>query len=240
MDKDGNLPEWLRLPHSLAESGDPIEGNPYPKEHPAYQVWIDATRRAEGEVCRIDAEASSSLTPANADNWLPALAVSKFDVWARRGVKVVWTDAAMRQYDRWLLDYANAWIEDVSRCLTAHPPPFPPELVLTDLRRRLGARVVYWKAESRRYRSLQEAHAAAAVPAVPRVPSGELVKRRRHLVQKHRGDHGFSASGFAQRVGISESAIRGIVREDWTRFNRATQDRLLTAINVTREEWYRE
>ena len=68
MDEDGKLPEGLRLPESLAESGDPVEGNPYPIEHPAHQVWMDATRQAETEVSRINSEASSSLTPATADD----------------------------------------------------------------------------------------------------------------------------------------------------------------------------
>lgn len=91
MDEDGNLLERLRLPESLVGSGDPVEGNPYPVEHPAHQVWIDATRRAEMEVIRINADASSLLTPATADEWMPTLVVAKFDVWARRGVRVVWS-----------------------------------------------------------------------------------------------------------------------------------------------------
>ena len=67
------------------------------------------------EVSRINAEASSLLTPATANEWMPTLVVAKFDVWAKRGVQVVWTDDAVRHYDGWLVGYANAWIESVSR-----------------------------------------------------------------------------------------------------------------------------
>jgi hypothetical protein len=130
MDDEGRLSEGLQLPESLAESGDPVEGNPYPTEHPAHQVWMDATRQAEMEVSRINSEASSSLTPDNADEWMPMLVVAKFDVWAGRGVQVVWTDHAVREYDGWLVSYANVWIDSVSRFLTSHPPPFSPERVL--------------------------------------------------------------------------------------------------------------
>ena len=44
---------------------------------------------------------------------MPTLVVAKFDVWAKRGVQVVRTDDAEREYAVWLVDYANAWIEAV-------------------------------------------------------------------------------------------------------------------------------
>jgi hypothetical protein len=113
------------------------------------------------EVIRINADASSLLTPATADEWMPTLVVSKFDVWAARGAKVVWTDDAVHEYDAWLVGYANGWIESVSRLLMSHAPPFPPEMALGDLRRLLAARVHHWKAEARLHRLQQEANAPA-------------------------------------------------------------------------------
>jgi hypothetical protein len=83
MDEEGKQPEGLRLPATIAESGDPGTTNPYPTEHPAHQVWVDATRKAEMEVSHINSEASSLLTPATADEWMPTLVIAKFDVWAR-------------------------------------------------------------------------------------------------------------------------------------------------------------
>ncbi len=192
------------------------------------------------EVSNINSAASSALSPATASDWMPAMVVAKFNVWARRGVQVVWTDDAVEQNDAWLVRYADAWIDSVSRSLTSHPPPFPPESLLAELRRRLAARVHHWKAEARRYRRQQEAAAGAAAPEVQRRPSDDLVERRRPAVRKYRDDRDLTATGFARVVGISATAVRGIIREDRTRFNRSTQDKLLTAIGITRDEWYRE
>ena len=98
MDEDSNSPERFRLPKSFGESDDPVEGNPFPTEDRAHQVWSDATREAQAEICRINADASMTLTRENADAWAPTLIVAKFDVWAKRGVQVVWTDDAAREY----------------------------------------------------------------------------------------------------------------------------------------------
>jgi hypothetical protein len=239
MDEDGNVPERLGLPNSFAEPDDPVEDNPFPPEHSAHRVWWEATRQAQGEIHRINIEAFGSLIPENADEWMPTLIVAKFDVWAKRGVQVVWTDDAERRYAVWLVDYANAWIESVSRYFLSHRPPSAPATILADLRRRLGARVHHWRAEALRYRVQQEAHAAAATPVQPK-PSAELIKRRRDAVWKHRDAHGHNAIGFARRLGISDTVIRAIIREDRKRFTRARQEKLLAVIGMTREEWYRE
>jgi hypothetical protein len=240
MDDDQDLGARFRLPESFAEAGDPVEGNPYPTEHPAHQVWIGATRKAEMEVIRINSDASSMLTPATAGEWMPTLVVGKFDAWAGRGVQVVWTDDDLHQYDAWLVGYANGWIDAVSRLMTSDPPPFPPERVLADLRRRLGARVLHWKAEARRYHVEHEDHAGVSAPeAHPRV-SREVVERRRRAVRAYCDGHELDAVGFARNVGISETAVRGIIREDRKRFDHGTQEKLLAVIGMTREEWYRE
>lgn len=191
------------------------------------------------EVSRINSEAPSSLTLATADAWMPTMVIAKFDAWARRGVQVVWTHEAVQQYDGWLVRYGNGWIESVSRLLTSHAPPFPLERVLADLRRRLAARVHHWKAEARRYRIQQEAH-AAAIAEVQRPPSAQLVERRRLAVRKYRDDHDLDAVGFAQTVRIDETVVSAIIRGDWKRFKRGAQEKLLAVIGMTREDWYRE
>jgi hypothetical protein len=240
MHDDQDLSSRLRLPESLAESGDPIEGNPYPIEHRAHQVWMDATRQAEMEMSRINSDASALLIPATADEWMPQQVIAKFDVWARRGLQVVWTDDTVREYDRFLVDYANAWIESVSRLLAARRPPFSSESHLADLRRRLAARVHHWKVEARRHRIQQEAQAAAAAPEIQKAPAAELVERRRLAVRKYREDHDLDAVGFAQTVGISDTVVSAIIREDWNRFKRGAQEKLLAVIGMAREDWYRE
>ena len=240
MNEDGNTPERFELPKSFAEASDPVGGNPFPPEHPAHGMWLDATRQAEAEVCRLNAAAHTALTLETAGEWMPTLVVAKFDVWAKRGVRFVWTDQAEQQYAVWLVDYANEWIEPIARYFTTHPPPFPADRFLADLQRRLGARVQHWRTEALRYRVQQDAHAAAAASRVQRQPSPELVKRRRDAIERYRDAKGLDALAFARKVGVSESVIRAIVREDKTRFKSVAQERLLEAIGTTREEWYRE
>ena len=124
MDDDQETSGRFRLPESFSQTDDPVGGNPYPQQHPAHEVWAGATRRAEAEISRINAEAAASLTPDTANDWMQGLAVAKFGVWAKRGVQVIWTDEALRAYERWLVDYANAWIDSISRYLASRPPPF--------------------------------------------------------------------------------------------------------------------
>jgi len=246
MDEDANVPERFRLPTSFGESDDPVDRNPYPPEHQDHRAWLEATRRAQAEVCRISSDAfalsgaSSSLTPENADGWLPAMAVAKFDVWAARSLEFVRTDDAVRLYALGLVDYANGWIDSVSEYFASHPPPFPPDRFLADLRSRLGTRVYHWREEALRRLVQHDAHGAAAALQGPTAPSAGVIERRHYLIQKHRNAHGLSAVGFARKVGISDTVIRGIVREDWKRFNRVTQEKLLRALGMTREDWYRE
>jgi len=154
-------PERIRLPETFLSAGDPVDGNPFPMEDARHKVWTDATRRAEEETCRINSRSLSSLTPSNAQDWLPMLIVEKFNVWAERGVHVVWSDGAVRHYDGWLLGYANACIDEVLRFYARYPPPVSAESILINLRNLLGARVQYWKAEARRYRAEQELNRAA-------------------------------------------------------------------------------
>jgi hypothetical protein len=239
MDDDDDRLGRFRLPESFAESGDPVEANPFPPEHPAHQVWMDATRKAEMELSCINTDAPALLTPATAHEWMLMLVVAKFDVWARRGVQVAWTDDAVRSYGRWLVDYANAWIESLFTRVT-HLPRLPREMFLDDLRRRLAARVQHWKAEAGRHRVQHEALAAAAAPETLRPPSRELVERRRRAVRKYCKDHDLDAVGFARAVGVSDSVIRGIIREDRGRFDRGVQEKLLSLIAMAREQWYRE
>ena len=240
MDDKGNPPDWLRLPKSVADSDDPIDRNPYPIEHPAHRVWSKATREAQAEVCRINADASMTLTPESADGWAQILLVAKFDAWARRGLQVVWTDQVEREYAAWLVEYANAWIESMSRFFASYPPPFPPDLILAELRSRLGARVHHWRAEAFQHRLQHETRVAAAAPQAPPRASAALVKRRRAAIRRHRYAYDLTAPAFARSIGISATAVKGIVREDRTRFNDATQEKLLKAIGMTREEWYDE
>jgi hypothetical protein len=142
--------ERFRLPDSFASVGDPVEGNPFPIDHPLHQVWIGATRKAEEEVCHNTATALLNLAPSAARDWPAALILAKFDAWAQRGASVVWSDRAVQHYDQWLVAYANSWLDQAAQPYTSAPPADPVDGSLMELRNRLGAQVHAWEAVARR------------------------------------------------------------------------------------------
>ncbi len=46
-------PRTFQLPESFIGTGDPQDSNPFPPSDPRHNVWTEATRVAEEEVCRI-------------------------------------------------------------------------------------------------------------------------------------------------------------------------------------------
>jgi hypothetical protein len=113
--------ERFQLPDRFASLGDPVEGNPFPVDHPLHQVWIEATRKAEEEMCHITSTALMNLTPSPAQDWPATLIIAKFDAWAQRSASVVWPDRAVHHYDQWLVCYANSSLVEVVRRYTSAP-----------------------------------------------------------------------------------------------------------------------
>ena len=101
--------DLLKLPPGLKSDGDPVEGNPFSNEDARHQVWKEATRDAEDKLhlLQFNLLQSSRVAAEEPNTRLVNLAVAKFDIWAERGVRVVWDDAAVRGYDKWLESYAN-------------------------------------------------------------------------------------------------------------------------------------
>lgn len=219
-----------RLPEGFDSARDPVEGNPFPPDDPRHSVWSDATRAAEEELRPIMSRiAAEPWVFANDDDGTLAIVTLKFWVWAKRGVHVVWSDAAVRHYDDWLVRYANGWLDILSAD--------SGEAVLGRIRFQLAALVEHWKAEARRYRAAQERHAKEPLVLPSKVSAGLMAWRnsaiRQHLHAKH-----LTAAGLALKVAISDSAIRGIVREDRKRFAEDTRDRLLKELGITARQWY--
>lgn len=172
--------ESFRLPHGYASSGDPIEKNPFPLDEPRHRVWRDATRTAEQEEARINVDFVACLERVKCEQnaaeeaggtiqdslllaaWARAKAcylsmfLAKFDAWAKRGTHVIWSDQEVERNDRWLEFYANVWIDQVSNSYASNLPPREASELLLALRNALAARVHFWRAEARRYRSEQE------------------------------------------------------------------------------------
>jgi len=237
----------FQLPDGFSSSGDPVEGNPFPPENPRHAVWDEATRAAELEICELKARSLGRLTtfeafveaPVSPYEWLVAPMLGKFDIWARRGVHVIWSDPELAGFDKWLVSAANAFLVETEKFLERTPLPFPTEMLRLRARNAFAERVQYWKLESRRFRELQRAAAAKAEPPEKPTVGPGLKERRRLSLARYRKVNDLTAVGFARKVGISESAIRGIVNEDTTRFSDATRLKLLDALQLTREDWYR-
>ena len=230
------------LPETFESVGDPSDGNPFPEDHPGHRVWTDVTRRAEEAVCRIRAKATAAPfgTLVDACHWHANLVASQFDVWAERSISVVWSERALKGFDEWLVRYANAWLEMLAQHFASHPSPIPAYSndVLMETRNRLSGRVHYWKAEVRRYRAQQEEHAKTAGDR-PGAVGAAIVKRRKRLIQEYRTAHGLTVADFARRLGMSETAVRGIIKEDRSRFAQDKRDKLLSVLGVSQSSWYR-
>src|SRR5712692_4747810 len=109
----GDSGDLLNPPPGLQSDGDPVEGNPFPKEDIRHEVWKEATRDAAEKLHLLNSNLlkSGPGAPEDADSWRVNLAAAKFDIWAERNVSVVWSDDAVLDYDKWLASYANAWMK---------------------------------------------------------------------------------------------------------------------------------
>ena len=142
------------LPPALRESAvprwshrDPVEDrDPFTPTDPRHGTWDAATRVATAALRRDDAHvaetAQVTLDPEIYRAQLLDLAASRFDVWARRGRSVVSTDAALRDYNRWLEDYVANWLRYVGETC-------PRVNMRDELRARLTRRAAHWVSKRR-------------------------------------------------------------------------------------------
>jgi hypothetical protein len=226
----------FRLPASLASNGDPVAGNPFPRHVPEYAVWEEKTRIAEEMVARLNQ--AWLMTGQDAPTRNPyAGMLAKFEIWAERSISVVWSDHAVNVFDDWLVRFANESLRVASEDWRASPHPV--EETMARLRNAFGARVQHWKAEARRYRAEQIAQVSAPfVP--PDTVSATIIARRNAWLKAFRKAKNYTVADLARTSGFSETAIRGIVREDHKRFADGTQTAFLAFLGVSLREWYGE
>ena len=137
------------LPSALRRSAvprwshrDPVEGgNPFEPADSRHDAWDTATAGARDALGRFDARlevtAQVTLDPEIYRAQLLDLAVTRFDVWAERGLSVVGSDAALRDYERWLTDYVANWLRYVAETC-------PRVEVGDELQTRLDNRAEHW------------------------------------------------------------------------------------------------
>jgi hypothetical protein len=127
---------------------DPVEGgNPFPLDDSRHEAWHAATCFARDVLVRIDRELDEAEKVGPHPDPYPvrlvALAVSRFDVWARRVQSIVRSPAALRDYEVWLTTYVAHWLVYVADTC-------PRAELGDDLRARLSSRAQYWVAEASR------------------------------------------------------------------------------------------
>jgi hypothetical protein len=145
----GRFPDALRSSAVARWSHrDPVEGgNPFPLHDSRHEAWHAATCSARDVLIRIDRELDEAETVGlHPDPYavrLVALAVSRFDVWARRVQSIVRSPAALQDYEVWLTTYVAHWLVYVADTC-------PGAEVGDELRGRLLSRAQYWVIEASR------------------------------------------------------------------------------------------
>jgi len=148
MSEPGEFPDSLRSSAVPRWSHrDPVEcGNPFAPADPRHEAWHTATRDARDALVRIDAELEREPVRPGPDRYpvpLVALAVARFDVWARRSLTIVRSPRALRDYALWLKDYTERWLNYVAETC-------PKVDVADELRVQLTTRSRYWVDGARR------------------------------------------------------------------------------------------
>lgn len=146
------------LPPGLRGVGDPVDGNPFPRENPRYAHWQQATLKAEEELCLLNvqfmknsptrerfAEWMQRGGPFSAERefaaWTLNFVAAKFDIWAKRACHVVWDEYDLKVFDKWLFDYAESWLRAERHA--------GRDAILPELRARLIEHMEFWKAAAR-------------------------------------------------------------------------------------------
>jgi hypothetical protein len=82
---------------------------------------------------------------------------ARFSVWAERNLHVVWSDAALKYNDKWMVEYANSTLETLDDFLRRNS--WPKEIrarILLETKNRIAQEIQRWKWVARRCRALQE------------------------------------------------------------------------------------
>jgi hypothetical protein len=212
----------ISLAAGLRSNGDPIEGNPFPKDDRRHPIWSDATRVAAEELCRVNLKflkAPPSLnpeafSPENLAAWKIAFTLERFNVWAARAIQVVWSDRAAEAFAQFLVDYAESWL-NVHR--ESCPAFIRVESFLSDLRLGLIERVEYWKSEAFRYLKEQKVDAESVhVGANPLVDGGLASPQHVSQAWPSATDTGIQAD----RRAAVDSYIQGVLQQTGQKITR--------------------
>jgi hypothetical protein len=127
-----------------AQPDDPVQENPFSKDDQRHKVWEKSTRSAELELHRLKQEILGRPQPKNVEQDQDLhleFIFRRFQIWAKRGISVVWSYSCVRAYEAWLASYFQAemklWRE---QC----PRGFNSESFLSELEKKLLQACAYW------------------------------------------------------------------------------------------------
>jgi hypothetical protein len=246
------MPDPTKLPQSLLSSVDPVNRNPFPETDLRHGAWNEATRVATEAVHRLNAKVLEQ-SRERALEGVPGyhktmndLAIGKFDIWARRGIAVVWDAPMVTVFVRFLFTLAEDWLRlvkaEAEQCERDTGRDFFVETLLVGLKVSLIQRLEYWRAEGQKYAAEQTAYfetLKATKQTRDRIVTRATIARRERLVRAFRKKNGMTVPDLARRAGVSETALRGVIKEDRRRFGEGSQEALLGALSISAEDWYR-
>ena len=213
--RQSSPPDLLNLPAGV-NSPDPVEGNPFPEDNPRHREWQDATRLAEQEAKQLNVGFRKlvSESPSGAGVFEArrlAYVLRRFDIWARRGMQVVWSDAEVKAFDRWLVTHAEAWLQCTKPILATG--------WFDELRSELIHRIEFWGAEARRYLAEQKAQARESPAAFPALPFAESEPSRVGRERPRRSRGRPPDRSLALRYGIICEVVArtGVTGEDYAK-----------------------
>lgn len=174
-----------RSPKFFNVAADPCEQNPFTAHDPRHGVWGRATRRAEEELSKLTElipeaymrhlENEWTRTKAELSDGGPVGTISMspvlvpfyrgtFDTWAWRNLAAIAGDDDLPIYDRWLIKYAQSWLELIE---SRDDPEALKRPLIRDLHTSLQAGIAHWKSEARKHLRLQEGQSGATEIGVP-------------------------------------------------------------------------
>jgi hypothetical protein len=132
--------------------------------------------------------------PREFEIWSLKLLDARFNIWAERALQVVWNEDDLRAYDRWLRDYAQAWLDTLKNATGESEATLPEKRAL------LLERMSHWKAEARSFLAYLAQGVERKATKVPTTTIGQNIDSLRK-------ECGWSYDKLAAETGIDKKLI---------------------------------
>ena len=112
--------------------------------------------------------------------------------------------------------------------------------VITQQYPELAAKSSWWQQTQKLNHALAHIAELAALQHSPKnraLRKSALIEHHKKIIKAFRDENDLTAPGLARRASMSEDTIRGIVREDRSRFAIASRDKLLKIMKVSLYTW---